>query len=144
VSPRVDAIVEALRLAEAAARLGVSPRQVRYAIERGAPVVKRGRKGHGHATLVDPEALRRWLRKPDRMEEARNHELANNLIRAVADNAVLQFRMQSGPHKLALAANVVESFSATANAICTQLGLSPPEPNEVPENIRQIAKLLSI
>ena len=58
----------AVPIPEAAAQLGLSPRQLRRAIQQGAPVVHRGRPGRSHKTLLDPAAVRRWLaaeRDPD-------------------------------------------------------------------------------
>jgi hypothetical protein len=52
--------IEALRVPEAAAALGVRPDTLRSWIRHGAPVVQPGGTGPGEGALVDLEALRRW------------------------------------------------------------------------------------
>ena len=47
-------------VAEAAAELRVSVPTVRRWIADGAPVVRRGRRGRGQSTLVNPQALLTW------------------------------------------------------------------------------------
>jgi hypothetical protein len=136
----VCAVTKALTVTACAARLGLSQRQLRYAIAQGAPIVRRGRKGRGDsATLVDPQALSDWLAaERDRGEEAPRRKLAAELIHAVADTTVLQFRMESGPHKAALLTSLIANFYATAGAIREQLGLPPLEAADVPEVIGQM------
>ena len=129
----------ALTIREAAARLKLSQRQLSYAISRGAPTVERGRKGRRHATLVDPEAMRRWFDARD-PSNAQHRKLAADLIRDVAESIALQFRTQSGPHKPALLVNLLGSFYSTAAAIHRQLGLPPLQAADVPLVIKQMDK----
>jgi hypothetical protein len=49
-----------MRVAEAAAELGVRPDTLRAWIRRGAPVVQPGSPGPGRGALVDLDAVRRW------------------------------------------------------------------------------------
>jgi hypothetical protein len=140
----VCAHISPVTIAEAAARLGMTPKQIRYQITLGMPTVRRGRRGRGGSTLLDPAALLAWMNAGASPSEIEHRKLAHSLIRAVADSHVILFRTQSGPHKIALAANIVAGFIATANAVLLQLGLPSLKTNEMPESIRQIAKLLSL
>lgn len=131
--------VTSLTIGEAAALLQLSPKQLRRAIRRGAPVVVRGHKGRGHKTLVRVDEVRRWLDNRD-PAGAPHFQLAEELIREVAATIALQFRMASGPHKAAMLAASVDTFLATAAAIRRQLGLPPLDPADVPAEIQQMAR----
>jgi phage terminase Nu1 subunit (DNA packaging protein) len=126
-----------LTVVDAAAQLGLSPRQLHYAVRQGAPVVTRGAKGKGNKTIVNPDDIRRWMANRDQ-SAAQTHKLARRLIEAVAQNTALQFRAQSGPHKLVLLTNLLANFYATASAIRRQLGLPPLAQADVPSVIAKM------
>lgn len=130
-----------LPLLAAAAELGLTPHQVRYAIERGAPVVRRGRPGPGGATLVDPSAIRAWLDRSRREIDAVHRELAKGLVQDLAEAACRQFQSASGPHKLALAGAVIEQFIAAAQAVHARLELPAFGPDEIPACVRRLIEL---
>lgn len=50
----------ALPLEQAAHELGVKPRTLQRWTREGCPVAQRGRRGRGHAALIDPDAVRQW------------------------------------------------------------------------------------
>ena len=130
-----------LTIAEAAAQLGLSPRQLKYAISKqGAPVVARGSKGRTHKTLVDPDDIRRWLNDRNRADFAARKKQADDLIHTVAHSHELLFRAQSGPHKPVLLANLLASFYTTAEAIYQQQGLAPFDRAQAPEVIKQMER----
>lgn len=53
----------ALPVPQAARVLGTSSATLRRWIAAGAPVARRGRRGRGRATLVDPAAVMAWRRR---------------------------------------------------------------------------------
>lgn len=76
----------ALPVRDAAPVLGLTPRALRRLIRRdGAPVVRRGRKGAGGATLVDPRAIRAWLDARDLPDERVVHEIDSTLLLVIGD-----------------------------------------------------------
>jgi hypothetical protein len=127
-----------LTIGEAAERLGLTPRQLKYAIQRGAPTIQRGRKGRTHKTLVDPEAVRHWMRSRRDPTAAAHRRLARELIATMAENTALQFQMQAGAHKGVLLGNLLAGFFSTAAAIHQQLGLPEFELADVPGVIRKM------
>lgn len=116
-------------------------KQLQRAIAQGAPVVRRGGKGRGHSTLLDPSAVADWLNRRGTFTQEHHLQLARGLIAAVAEATALRFRAASGPHKLALARELVAQFFDAAQAIREQLGLPPLEPADVPAEIRKMARV---
>jgi hypothetical protein len=60
-----SSVRELLPLSEAAQRLQLSVPQLRHAIAKGAPTAHRGTRGRGHATLIDVDVMREWMRADD-------------------------------------------------------------------------------
>lgn len=79
-------MTRAVGIAEAARAIGERERTVRAWIERGAPVAKRGGRGRGRSTLVDPDALLEWRGRPK--PDQRLLEFASDLPRLIADATV--------------------------------------------------------
>lgn len=58
--------VVAMTIEQAAAELDLPPSTLQFWISRkGCPVARRGRRGRGGATMVDPAAVRRWMASRD-------------------------------------------------------------------------------
>jgi len=53
--------VNTVTLSACAAELGLTVRQLRYAVRQGAPVVRHGHKGRGGGALLDPVAISHWM-----------------------------------------------------------------------------------
>jgi predicted ArsR family transcriptional regulator len=144
---------------EVAAQLHLTRRQIRYALDNGAPALKSGGKGRGRATLIDVAKFADWLAvrgRPteedgltaprERIPEASANAVvvARDLVQAVAMATAMQFRTQTGPHKRALLESLLRQFEATVIAIHEQLGLPPLPAEEFPDAIKQMAKTLCL
>ena len=134
-----------LPLAACAVALGLTVRQLRYAVHQGAPVARRGHKGRGGATLVVPAAISAWMQeRGDYTAVQARWKIAREFERTLAESLVLLVRNEDGPHKRALARSHVLTFEFTANRQRSQLGLPPLERCEWPACISQMAKTVSI
>ena len=134
-----------LPLAACAVALGLTVRQLRYAVRQGAPVARRGHKGRGGATLVVPAAISAWMQeRGDYTAVQARWKIAREIERTLAESLVLLVRNEDGPHKRALARSQVLTFEFTANRQRSQLGLPPLERCEWPACISQMAKTVSI
>ena len=134
-----------LPLAACAVALGLTVRQLRYAVRQGAPVARRGHKGRGGATLVEPAAISAWMQeRGDYAAVQARWRIARDFERNLAESLVLLVRNEDGPHKRALARSHVLTFEFTANRQRSQLGLPPLERCEWPACISQMAKTVSI
>jgi hypothetical protein len=134
-----------LPLAACAVALGLTVRQLRYAVRQGAPVARRGHKGRGGATLVVPAAISAWMQeRGDYTAVQARWKIAREFERTLAESLVLLVRNEDGPHKRALARSHVLTFEFTANRQRSQLGLPPLERCEWPACISQMAKTVSI
>ena len=135
----------AVTLSACAAELGLTVRQLRYAVRQGAPVAHRGRKGRGGATLVEPAAISAWMQeRGDYSAVQARWRIAREFERNLAESLVLLVRNEDGPHKRALARSHVLTFEFTANRCRSELGLPPLERCEWPACIDQIDKSTSI
>jgi len=134
-----------LPLAACAVALGLTVRQLRYAVRQGAPVARRGHKGRGGATLVVPAAISAWMQeRGDYTAVQARWKIAREFERTLAESLVLLVRNEDGPHKRALARSHVLTFEFTANRRRSELGLPPLERCEWPACIDQIDKSTSI
>jgi hypothetical protein len=137
--------VDAVTLSVCGAELGLTVRQLRYAVRQGAPVARRGRKGRGGATLVEPAAISAWMQeRGDYAAVQARWRIARDFERNLAESLVLLVRNEDGPHKRALARSHVLTFEFTANRRRADLGLPPLERCEWPACIDQIDKSTSI
>jgi hypothetical protein len=136
-APRAGAVT----VSACAAQLGAKASRVKYWIALGAPVVRRGRKGAGNSTLIDPQALLAWMNARGRSSAEKNRELASKFTQSLATTMCLQWRSFAGPEKLQRAGMVVETFLMAAQTIRAQLGLPDMRPDEVPEEIQQMQKV---
>lgn len=132
----------ATNITDGAADLGMSSKQLRRWIRKGAPVIRTGGKGRGRSTLIDPCAVRAWLSTATTETEAKDREFCDGLIASAADGAVELFKCQSGPHKAALAANLLLQWALTANLLRARFGLPPITPAEYPETMKKMDRLV--
>lgn len=132
----------ALPLNEAARALNTSETTLRRWIAAGAPVARRGRRGRGHAALVDVEAVRAWrLAKPGD-DEAALRAMAAHMPELLADAVFEAFRL--APDKRGAAWTAVAAWQLSALAILDHLAervgeLPAPEIPEKVEYLRKIA-----
>ncbi len=107
-----------LPLARAAAELQVHGGTLRAWVRRGAPVMRRGAPGRGHAALFDVGALRAW-----------RHGAAGTSLRVIAaqipellaDAVYRAFTGASGPHKRALAGELGGAWILGVTALLDRL-----------------------
>ena len=133
-----------LTITQCAAQLGLTAAQLKYCIRQGVPTILRGCKGRGSATLLDPNAVLAWMNARGKTAPDQNRKLARALIESIATAMSQQWRLESGPSKLQLVQSTIANFMAAAATIRRELGLPHMEPDEIPESIRQMAKVLSI
>lgn len=124
-------------ISEAARELGVSVSTVQRWISSGAPVARRGGRGRGNATLVDPAALLAWLNACD--AEAALVALAGQVPELVAGAVWESFKLCDGPHKRPSADLLVTVWYLVATEIMEAAGADAPE--ALPEAIERLRKI---
>lgn len=122
---------------EAAQVLGVSDSTLRRWIAAGAPVARRGGRGRGNATLVDPEAVFAWLTECDATEAMR--AFAGQVPELVAQAVWEAFRLAEGPHKRGAAELLATVWYLAASAVMEEAGAEAPE--ALPETIERLRKI---
>lgn len=133
----------ALPLNEAARALNTSETTLRRWIDAGAPVARRGRRGRGHVTLVDPAAVEAWLAaKADDGTAAALHSLAGALPEILANAVAEAHRL--APDKRGAAWTAAAAWQLSVLAIHDHLAervgeLPAPEIPEKVEYLRKIA-----
>jgi hypothetical protein len=131
-----------LTIDAAAVAMNQKPATVRGWIAHGAPVVRRGARGRGHATLVDPAALDVWRRSDgaDRILL----EFAARVPALLADVAYDTFLVTSGPHKRASAGSLVAAWYSSTNALLDDLrahGIDVGEVDRLPDKIVRLRRI---
>lgn len=126
---------------EAAAALDMGESTLRAWIAKGAPVARRGRRGRGCATLVDPAAVAAWRRAVDGQDAAL--ALAGQLPELVADAVYQSFIEAEGVPKTALAGILAATWYRVAAALLDHLRESCPE-IPAPSEPQKIALLRAI
>ncbi|GGX89991.1 hypothetical protein GCM10007160_16780 [Litchfieldella qijiaojingensis] len=123
---------------EAAHALGVSESTLRRWIAAGAPVARRGGRGRGNVTLVDPDAVIAWLNECDATEAMR--AFAGQVPELVAGAIWESFRLAEGPHKRGVAELLVTLWYLASTEIMEAAGADAPEAwPEAIERLRKIA-----
>ena len=131
-----------LPVADAARALGVSPGTLRRWVSEGCPVARRGRRGRGCRTLVDPGAVRAWRDAGTGQKiEAAFHELAGRLPELMGEAMAEAHR--AAPDKRNSAWVAVAGWQLAVGATLDHMreqvpGL--PDPN-VPEAIELLRKI---
>lgn len=126
---------------DAAAReLGVSVVTLRRWLARGAPH-RPGRRGRGHAALVDVGAVRAWRQANDR--DTALLELAQAVPGVLARATAEAFRQIEGPDKRRMAGVLAGLWYVLTTAMLDRLSPAVPElahePPEI-ERLREIAR----
>ena len=131
-------------IGQAALALDLPESTLRFWIDRrGCPVARKGGRGRGRATLVDPVAIRRWMDGRDQpTAPTTEHDVmlayAERLPALLADALYNAWRETDGPAKRQLAASVACAWYQAASAELDRLrDLHPdiPHVTTVPEAI---------
>lgn len=131
----------AATIPQAAGAMGVSVARVRAWVRDGAPVVRPGHRGRGHAALVDVPALAAWLHARELAPIEESHRaLACALVADIAAVVIARWRARTDPAKLRDAGAVVTEFEALAAAVHERLGLPELSPEDFPAEIKQIVE----
>ena len=131
-----------LPVTAAAAELGVAPVTLRRWLRAGAPVAKRGGKGRGRATLIDPQAIRAW--RDQTSPEAFAMALAGKIPELVAEAVDRSHALVQGPTKRASAGVLAGAWLLVAAGLLDELRLTAPAIPElriVPEKIDRLRRV---
>jgi len=126
----------------AARELGCSATTLRRWVRAGAPVARRGRRGRGCTTLVDPAAVSAW-RKAQAGEEALRR-LAGEMPELLADAMEEAFRLVEGPTKRQSAGVIAGCWYMATSTILDRMREEIPDLPEVNSTPDKITKLRSI
>lgn len=131
----------AATIPQAAGLMGVPVARVRAWVRGGAPVVRQGHRGRGHAALVDVNALAAWVQTRERypIEEA-HRAIARDMVADMAAVVIARWRARTDPGKVRDAAAVVTEFEALAAVVHERLGLPELSPEDFPAEIKQIVE----
>lgn len=130
---------EGVLIAEAAIAMGEKPATVwRWVRDHNAPVVRRGRKGRGNSTLVDPAALDAW-RNAQRCEQ-QLLALANELPELLADAVYATACDLDGPDKRRVCGVLAVAWYRSSVAVLDRIRVDAPVPElaSVPEKITRL------
>lgn len=132
-------------IARAAAVLGVSEGTVRRWIAGGAPVARRGGRGRGRVTLLDPAAIEAWRASQGNAgnTEAALREFAGRIPELLGEAVYQAFQGAPDKRNGAWVAVAAWQFAVLGifDALAEELGELPDPP--VPGNVaqlRQVAK----
>lgn len=129
----------AMPVATAARALGVSESTLRRKIRAGCPVARRGGRGRGKRTLIDPDAVRAWEAGGG---DAALRELAGRIPEALGDAMFEAFRR--APDKRNGAWIAAYGWQLAVYAIHDEIGerIAEDLPTPaVPETIDRLKKL---
>jgi hypothetical protein len=129
-------------LADAARELGVPPGTMRRWIRRGCPVAARGRRGRGHALLLDPDAVRAW--RESSSADAVVLEIASAVPHLLADAAAESFQLVNGMDKRVAAAILTGGWYVAAHKVLDylrKLNVAVPDLAAIPEQIERLRKI---
>ena len=136
----------AIAVDQAARVLGVTPATVRGWIDEGAPVVRRGRKGRGHSTLVNVAALDAWreARTSASSTDALLMQLAAEQSSVLAEAMVEAHQRAEGFDKRKLAAFAVATYYLIDTVLRDRLRercATVPDVRELPPEIERLRKI---
>lgn len=126
---------------QAAALLGVTPKQMRGLLAAGAPH-QRGRRGPGGMARVDPAQVQRWqaAREARQSERAQLHAVLDAVPQIVAAALFETYRTATGPHKVALGQALACVWYEIANAVRDRRGLPELTLRDLPPEILHMAR----
>jgi len=128
-------------IVEAAAALGIDVRTVSRDIAAGLPVVRKGRRGRGGATLIDLELYRAQRERAATNADLTLRTLAAELPELLAAAVDETFREACGPHKRALAGELAGAWYRCTTAILDRIRRDVPgipELDTIPELISRL------
>lgn len=136
----------ALPLIEAARALGERRGTVLRWIAEGAPCARRGSRGRGKSTLVDPLALAAWRRSTT--AEQQLLAVAAEVPDIVGDAVYEAFVETTGPHKRGAAEPLADAAYLVTVALLDRLRRDAPDVPEYtstmqPEKMRVLRLILS-
>lgn len=135
-------MTQGLPLAAAAQALGIPQGTLRRWMREGCPVAARGRRGRGHAVLLDPAAVRQWREAGER--ERIYLELAGAVPAVLAEAAAESLRQAQGLDKKRLAGTLAASWYLGTTAVLDHMREqcpAVPDVTDVPEQIEQLRKI---
>ena len=131
----------------AAAELGLSLPTLKRNIRAGAPVAKRGRRGRGCATLIDPAAFAAWRRsRATPAHDDRLLVITGELPELIAATVYECFIAMDGPHKRACASELAKCWFLVTTAVLDRLRTDRPDVPEldaVPEKINALRSIFT-
>ena len=134
----------ALPVNQAAAALGVPCGTLRRWLREGCPAVTRGRRGRGHAALVDPAQVLQWREAGER--DRIYLELAGAVPAVLARATCESARRAEGIDKRRLAGVLAAAWYLNTAAVLDHLRESCPAVPDVdkdafPDEIEQLRKI---
>lgn len=135
-------MADPVTVATAAAVLGVPTGTVRRWVREGCPVAQRGRRGRGHAVLVDPDAVIEW--RVAAGCDALLLQLAGAVPDVMAAAVVASWQQAQGIDKRQLAGISAATWYFTTTALLDHLREhcdSVPEVTRVPDAIDRLRKI---
>lgn len=129
-----------LPIRQAARALSASESTLHRWIAAGAPVARRGRRGRGHVTLIDPAAIEAWRAAKAGADDvdAALRSLAGALPELLADAAFEAFRL--APDKRGAAWTAAAAWQLSIDAIHDHLQIDKPC-TELPEGVEWLRKI---
>ena len=134
-------VTTGLPIADAARVLGERPGTLRRWVREGCPTINPGRRGRGHAVLVDPGQIQRWR---DGGREALLLEFASAMPGLLATATMQSWRQAEGIDKRRLAGILAAAWYASTTAALDHLrALCPgvPDVSSLPPEIEHLRKI---
>lgn len=132
-----------LPVADAARVLGIRPGTLRRWMREGCPVASRGRRGRGHAVLINPDAVRAWRDADQRAQVLL--DLAAEVPRLLALAAEEAHRQANGVDKRKLGEILAATWFVGASTVLDHLRARCADvPQISPELPAQIERLVKI
>jgi hypothetical protein len=135
----------AIPLSQAAEALNVSTSTLDRWIRSGAPVSRRGGRGRGRCTLVDPQAIQAWRGLPAATDNTALRVFADQIPEIVAGAAFTAFMETTGPHKRAAAGVLAGTWFLVVTALHDHMrkqGVEIPEVKALPDKISHLRGIL--
>lgn len=130
---------------QATDELQVDPATLRRWLRKGAPQVRRGRRGRGGGALLDVAAIRAWRnRTAVQASSISARALAAEIPELLAGAAMESFHAVTAPQKRAIAGVLAAAWYVSACALRDRLALLDPTIPEIDALPEQIAHLRDI
>lgn len=133
----IDVRGEAYTVTEAAAELGVSGSTLRRWVASGAPVARRGRRGRGCQTLVNPADIRAW-RESSHDPDAAAQALHAALPELLGDAMFQAFRL--APDKRGAAWALAAAWRLALSSVADHVGIDDAD-HALPDSVARLVKI---